>query len=264
MARLVNRPHPRIKEPSAPPWIVTYADMMSLLLAFFILLVAFSAIDLQKARDALKSVQEALGTGALFRESSPEGASSNGSQAPLDGNTVERAARQLRQRLQILGKAEDVRIDLDEQGGLRIALPSRALFDSASAELRPDAFDALRAVGELLAGLPQADIQVAGHTDNRPLKNSPIYRDNYDLSFARAMGVCRFLSERAGVPLTQLEVVAYGPNKPVATNETDEGRQANRRVEIYISGRLSNREVETIRGQAGTMEQPATITAEGP
>jgi chemotaxis protein MotB len=78
------------------------------------------------------------------------------------------------------------------------------------------------------------------------LKNAPGFNDNYELSFARALGVGRFLRERGGESVGRYEIAARGPVRPVATNETDEGRQANQRIEVYVYGPLSPRESEEV------------------
>jgi len=257
-ARRERRQEPAGGE-GAPGWMVTYGDMMGLLLTFFILLVAYSSMDTQKFTEALLSVQGALGV--LSGEGATVPVSDVSTARRAQAATVERLARQLRQHLQVMGKASDIKLELDQQGGLRINVPSQILFDSARADLKPEAFEILSSVAELLAGVPDAAVEIAGHTDDRPLKNTAQYRDNYELGFARAMGVARFLNEQGAIPLTRFEILALGPNRPVATNDTEEGRQANRRVEIYVRGPLSDREKETMRARIGALAGQTAGTA---
>ncbi|MBI4560292.1 MAG: flagellar motor protein MotB [Candidatus Hydrogenedentes bacterium] len=236
----------------APAWVVTYGDMMSLLLTFFILLISFSTINEEDFKDAAGSLRGAFGV--LPRQLSVVRAGP----VPKPGKKqtseqMENAARELRRRLQVAGKEEDIQVELDEQGGLKIVLPSQVLFDSASAELRPAALPVLNDVATVLGAVPSAFFEVRGHTDSRPLISTRLYRDNHELSFARAMSVTRHFTDVGRVDLAQFEVIACGPSQPVATNGTEEGRQANRRVEIYVRGELSEEETEAMRTQMGTI-----------
>jgi chemotaxis protein MotB len=85
-----------------------------------------------------------------------------------------------------------------------------------------------------------------GHTDSRPLADTSVFRDNYELSFARAMTVTRYISDNGHIPLEQFEVISCGPGQPVATNDTPDGQAANRRVEIYVRGMLTPREKKDV------------------
>jgi len=240
-------------EPGVPAWMVTYGDMMSLLLCFFVLLLSFAEVNPKEFEAAAISLQQALGV--LPRNLTIL----NVSQAPPSWRRmprqIERMARELRKRLQVAGREEDISVQYDEKGGLRINLPSGILFDSARAELKSEAYSVLEDIAELLAEAPDVLIEICGHTDSRPLKNTTVFRDNYELSFARAMSVARRLEKVGGPPMSQYQIVALGPNEPVATNLTPEGRQANRRVEIYVRGGLTEDELKWVRQTAGKLSR---------
>ncbi len=245
------------EEPGAPAWMVTYGDLMSLLLTFFVLLLSFSTVSEKKYSQAIQSLKGALGgrphnlSAVTISTNRPEG-------RPKRSRSIEKLARRLKRELQVKGKQEEIDVKLDEQGGLKISLPSKILFDSARAELKADAAPVLADLAGLLADVPAAQIEVRGHTDSRPLTASGRYRDNYDLSYDRAKSVMAFLNSRGEIPREQFEVIALGPSKPVATNETEEGMQANRRVDLYVRGELSEETVERVRdGSRALEERPA-------
>ncbi len=218
----------------APAWMVTYGDLMSLLLTFFVLLLSFSTINEEDFREAIMSLRGALGV--LPRHTSPVMPFMADAQTSRS-RAIERVARDLQRRMQILGydKLVDVEMDL-ERGGLTINLPSQVLFATASAEVKPDAYPVLSDVATILGDVPDAFVEIRGHTDSRPLSPTPLFRDNWDLSYHRAKSVMEFLREAGDLPEEDFEAIACGPTQPVATNETEEGRQANRRVELFVRG----------------------------
>lgn len=243
------------EEEGAPKWIVTFSDLMSLLLTFFVLLLSFSTISEQDFNQAMMSLQGAFGVlsqydGMITMQPRP--------QRRQQENT-ERAARRLRRQLQIEGLEKQVKIEYDAQGGLKIILPDAVLFDSGSAELKPAALPLLQDIGDVLGDLPDTFVEVRGHTDSQPTGAGTRFRDNYDLSYFRAYSVADRLAFSGGVPEEQFEIVAAGANQPVATNTTIEGQQANRRVELYVRGLVDQSRMEGLegRGSEGVTGAPA-------
>ncbi len=231
---MASRERKEAEEPGVPLWVVTYGDMMSLLLCFFILLVAFSETRKDKLEQALTSFQGALGVLPAHNRvfDNPVLPVARG---PVR-RSVEDAARRLQERLQERGRDKDIKLEYDGEGGLRITLPSQVLFDSASARLRAEEETrrVLSDVAETLSSLDGYYFEVRGHTDNRPLSRGGPYRDNYELSFARAMEVARYLNETGEIPMEKFEIVACGPSQPIAGNDTPEGQAANRRVDVHV------------------------------
>ena len=124
-------------------------------------------------------------------------------------------------------------VELTKEKAVKIILPSDVLFDTAEAELKPDAIGSLKAVGDLIRNTNYA-ITVAGYTDNIPIHTNK-YPSNWELSTARACVAAKFLIDEANIPPAQIQVIGYAENRPIETNETPEGRSANRRVEVIIS-----------------------------
>lgn len=234
-------------EPGAPGWIVTFSDMMSLLLTFFILLLSFSTISEEEFNQAMMSLQGAFGV--LPKMSGVVSPVPRPSKDARDSRSD--AATRLKRRLQVEGLEKQVKVEYDAMGGIKISLPNSVLFDAGSATLRPDAYPVLRAIGEVLAELPDAFFEVRGHTDALPVTSTTRFRDNYDLSYFRAHAVGERLVVDGKVPMEQFEIVSCGPSQPLATNDTEEGRTANRRVEIFVRGLVDKSKIESLRDGTG-------------
>ena len=116
--------------------------------------------------------------------------------------------------------------------GVVIHFTDRVLFDTGRAELKAGARGILQSLAAELDKLPHS-VRVEGHTDNVPIHNS-LYPSNWELSTARAVGVVRFLIESGGMDPGRLSAVGYGEYRPIASNQTDEGRARNRRVDIVL------------------------------
>ncbi|MFA6239492.1 MAG: OmpA family protein [Candidatus Hydrogenedentales bacterium] len=248
--------------PSAPLWTVTFADMMGLLLAFFILLASFSTISDKKISLAVGSLQREFGKGVM----PGQGQSTQAIRAvnvlrEMQARVprgIEKAARELQTRLQVLGMTKGVDIKYDGDGGLLISLPNQILFDFGRAELKPDAYEVINQLGASLSEVKGVFVEVRGHTDNVPLGSQSPYQDNYDLSYHRAKNVMSQLAAPGGVQTKDCEVIACGDSQPVADNATEEGRQTNRRVELHIRGKMSESTLDSIRGGFGaSVETPS-------
>lgn len=239
-------------EPGAPLWVMTFGDMMSLLLTFFILLLSFATMD--KPRDfqeAIISIQGAFGVMPQDLQMVRIQAAPVRMRRP--NKEAEDLARRVQRGLQVMGMQEDVKFTYDTAGGVKISLPGEILFPAGGAALRVEAYTMLDNIGALLSELPDATFEVRGHTDNTPLGDTTVYRDNHDLSYARADAVARYLQRTSRLPMGQFEIVGSGDGHPLATNTTEEGRQANRRVEIFVRGLLSNQRVKELQNRANEL-----------
>lgn len=123
------------------------------------------------------------------------------------------------------------------EGRMVLVLATDILFDKGSAELSEEGYIAIKDVTSVLASFPDRSFQVEGHTDNDPISTKR-YPSNWDLAADRALNVVKAMVE-SGLPATQVSGASYGDNKPVSSNETDEGKAQNRRIEIVISPDLS-------------------------
>lgn len=154
--------------------------------------------------------------------------------------------RSLEQRLRKEMQAEDVKLDIREKG-LVITVLDRVLFDSGKAKLKPGSYNILDKVARILkAEVPDKKVGIEGHTDNQPIKYSG-WKSNWELSTARALNVLHYFEDDKGIDPERLTAIGYGPYRPVASNETPEGRQKNRRVEIVILPEISKIEEEYLK-----------------
>ncbi|NPV28213.1 MAG: OmpA family protein [Firmicutes bacterium] len=212
----------------SPYWMLTYGDMVTLLLAFFVALYAFSVIDVERFQAALLSIRGSLGffegqTGVLPKGQSLE------EQLLADAQLreVKEGAEQFLQNQSFQGK---VKLVLDERG-LILRFQETVLFDPGKAILKPEAKRALTVVAAFLKQIPN-QVRIEGHTCDLPIK-TPSYPSNWELSTARATTVIQYLIS-LGVPGERLSAVGYGEYRPVVPNTSEENRRQNRRVDILI------------------------------
>ncbi len=228
---------PRAKAPAgeegAPLWMVTFSDMMTLLLAFFILLFSFSVIDQHRFEEVMASMRVTF----LGAEGVLEGAIEP-AETELDDierETISEMAityEAIRDYIQEEELEEVMTVRLEERGVV-LEIADALLFDSKKADLRPESLEALSYVADAL-GRINNQIIIEGHTDNLPI-NTFLFPSNWELSVGRAVAVARYLIEAKGLEPTRFMAVGFGEFHPVASNLTVEGRGKNRRVNIVIS-----------------------------
>ena len=231
-------------------WLVSYADFITLLFAFFAVLYATSEHDLAKQKKFEDSIKKAFLAVAQFgRGSGPGDHLDSGEDTsvippPIEvfrrpkaspgelANAIERAVDEK------LGESEQkalgLKIDEDEYGA-RVSLDASALFDSGSASLKPEIMSGLSKISEVLKDTKRLMI-VEGHTDNLPIQ-SQVYPSNWELAAARATTVVRYLIRRHGVTPEKLIPVSRGDQKPIGDNGTEAGRAKNRRIEFLLTTR---------------------------
>lgn len=234
----------------APIWMVTFSDLMTLILVFFILLFAVSTVDTVKFRAIADSFQqrtifEFYPSVVSFEEPADDMDRENTTNELEDGQEEigEMGLEENRIALEEVLKVINVYLeenDLEhvisatrEEVGIVMVLQDRVLFPSGEAEILSEVKDFLDRLGVLLNTIPNL-IKVEGHTDNIPISNLR-YPSNWELSTARASRVIRYFIDQNGVDPTRLVALGYGENRPVDTNLTNEGRQKNRRVVIVIT-----------------------------
>jgi len=214
----------------APLWMVTYGDMMSLLLTFFVLLVSFSTIQEAKFYEAIKSLQGALGV----LKSPPTAVEMKKVVVPelvkRERSEILYEFRKLEQTL--LEDGLDANVDLRLTGdGIQVKIEDSFLFSSGRAELRQGSHPVLEKLSAFLGKFHQS-VEVTGHTDSVPISTIR-FPSNWELSSARAIAVARFFQDR-NVDPHRMSAVGYGEFRPLADNDTVEGRASNRRVEIFL------------------------------
>lgn len=218
-------------------WIVSYADMVTLLWALFVVLYALSDSNPRKLLIVSQSIDQAFNAGVLngSKGSSAVFTGGAGGLSPniseVKSNNLASLSKKLAEfsnRNQLDGKIQ-VRSDANS---ITISLADNLLFDSGHAELKPGSQVVLAEVAALLRTLPN-QLRIEGHTDNVPV-NSVDFATNWELSANRASTVLRFLSEQGKVAVPRMFLAGYAETHPISDNATPEGRALNRRADIVI------------------------------
>ncbi|WP_258359717.1 OmpA family protein [Moorella sulfitireducens] len=228
-------------EEGAPAWMVTYSDLMTLLLVFFVLLFSFSVLSQQKFQQFIASYQ---GIGILDGGVSPVVETEPAPfEFPQDIDTPEAAAalaraRELMETYQAVknflaesGLEAMVEVRYEEQG-IALDIKERILFDSGKADLKPEAVRLLDKLAELLVRLPN-EVRVEGYTDNRPIRTIQ-FPSNWELSTARAARVVRYFIEEHHLQPERFVAIGYGEYRPLYPNDTPEHMAENRRVVLLL------------------------------
>ena len=212
-------------------WLLTYADMITLLMAFFVVMYAMSRADAQKFEAMTISIR------AAFRGSPPILLPARHEETPQPTAPADPIPPLLRQVSAEL--AEDLRANRFQiapaTDAVVLRFPDAILFDRGSAEVRKEALPLLSRVGRLIGTLPNT-IEAEGHSDTLPIRSSQ-FPSNWELSVARATAVVRFLVETQGVSPLRLAARGLGEHKPLFPNDPVYGEPRNRRVEIRIMAR---------------------------
>ena len=227
-------------------WLVSYADFVTLLFAFFVVLYASAQVDRQRAlqlSDAIKSGFQQLG---LFEQERP-GVPATGPRRPATQVTKSADAgkdsgvasasdfanlrRELEQALAPQIERKEVALHL-ERDGLVVTLREVGFFDSGSADMKPGAKKAFARLAEILR-THSCTLRIEGHTDNVPIHTAQ-FASNWELSTARASGLVRSLANTYGISPALLSAAGYAEFRPASANDTTLGRAQNRRVDLVI------------------------------
>ena len=233
-------------------WLVSYADFITLLFGFFVVLYAFAKAD-QKKQMQVTAVHRLrlplpghLFPGAAQHPGSGAGAGSDAADGPAahehrDGRDVlapgqvkddlDHIRRELEQTLSNQVATHTVSIQMGRDG-LVISLREAGFFDSGSATPKPETLPTLRQIAASLGRTPY-DLRIEGHTDNIPIHNAE-FDSNWELSTARATSIARLLLDLKAIPPDRLSAAGYAEFHPVASNDTAEGRAQNRRVDLVV------------------------------
>ena len=270
----------------SPAWMNTFADLMNLLLCFFVMLFSMSSVNEEKFEKVIASFQStfsilpgggaSIGEGELISSgiSQLENFDSYYNQqlsSQSDGQTEEEKditeayeqqeleesedmAQQLENALSQYGIQDDVEVDFNAEY-VTLNMNGALLFDSASAELRDEAYPLVNKLGKILVTYDNNIIEVEGHTDNVPIHSSK-YEDNNVLSMYRALAVANYLRDTTTLDPAYIKSSGSGEYVPIADNATPEGRARNRRVEIKIYNSYNSNVSGTSTDDTGT-ETPA-------
>lgn len=244
-------------------WLIPYADLMTLLLALFIVLFSMSSVDAKRFDEMSRAFNLAFDGGigildggkTLEENTTPSKSKDNEeSQQTQDITQASDKKKQSEDDLEKLRKKEQEDLEklkkqLDKyiktaglttqlntklnQSQLVVTISDNALFASGSADLKPESKKLGQAISKMLKQYPGYEIIVAGHTDNQPISNS-IFRNNWELSSQRALNFMEILLTSSALDPTLISSTGYGEYRPLDTNKTDAGRAKNRRVEVSL------------------------------
>ncbi len=255
------------EEENGEAWLLPYSDLMTLLLAVFIVLFAVSKVDETKAEKVAEAFREGMmsgsegilsGVGGSFvphhsegaEEETPqnEGTENSGTDTTQQGANVSQDEleeflgttelgnlEELKSKLEVMFKNEDLTTDITtsiDKRGLIISLNNAILFESGSAEIKPQNEFTLIKIAKIINTLDNY-IRIEGHTDNLPI-HSAVYPSNWELSTARAASVVRLFINECNVSPEKVVAVGYGEYKPITDNSTKEKRAKNRRIDIIV------------------------------
>jgi len=207
-------------------WMISYMDMLTILLIFFVSVAAQSMHLLPSKATAAKATTRSQSPApALTPAALPTVA------LPVIAATLEPEHHEalLAAQKSLAQHGLDLRL---EPRGLVISLPQAILFPSGEDRVGPKALPLLSQIADVLRGLPNK-VSLEGHTDSVPIHNRH-FKNNWDLSIARSVKIMELLTQRYGIPDSRLYLASYGAYRPTVPNATEEGRSRNRRVEIVI------------------------------
>jgi chemotaxis protein MotB len=256
-------------EDGLPGWLATFADLMSLLMCFFVLLLSFAEIDAIRFKKMAESMKDAfgvqrdvpapdivMGTSVIMQEFSPTTTpeptpidevrqqTTDVEKQNLDVNDAAKQALEQQIKEEVEAEAEELKEALKDeiQEGLVsveteelkiiLRIQEKGSFPSGSASLDPAFFEVMSRINDAVANAP-GDVVVAGHTDDVPISTAR-FRSNWELSSARAVTVLHALLDDPRVDPARVRVEGYGESRPLVPNDSSESRARNRRVELII------------------------------
>jgi chemotaxis protein MotB len=266
------RKHKHAEHVNHERWLISYADFITLLFAFFVVMFASSQTDKSKAQQISSAVKQALekgGVPAAVHEilggtvdntgkgnamMKGPGGSQKQIAKKLDIPESKVAVTELLPSMQFLTqaladeiKAGKIEVRLDPRG-LVVSLRQAAFFPSGGDEVAASGFASIEKIAKTIGELPNP-VRLEGHTDSIPIHNER-FRSNWELSAARSIAMLELLSGKYGIPKDRFSVAGYAETKPTDSNDSAEGRAHNRRVDIVILN-------QTVIVKAGDQEPPA-------
>ena len=228
-------------------WLVSYADFITLMFAFFVVMFASSHADRDRVQQFSQAVAQALEEGRISSRvlqmfgGSPQSTHQPPGNGWLEGSREPKppvklaeltpAMKQLTSELQDEIRKGNLHISLEPRG-LVISLKQAAFFPSGDATVTPDGYPVIARLANTISRLPNP-VRLEGHTDAIPIDNGR-FASNWHLSAARSIAMLELLTDRFQIPASRLAAVGYADNIPVDSNDTEEGRAKNRRVDVTI------------------------------
>ena len=261
---------------NAERWLVSYADFITLLFAFFVTMYSISRVDERKLGTVVESLQRALGSTIFMQPNRPDPGVFHSTSQPIDVALVqvsaekeqgavkegredfEKLAAEIKKKMeegiksnggQVESSLRELKFIIDKRG-LVLRFSERFFFDSGDASIRLEVVPMLNVLAQSLEKIPN-HIRIEGHTDSVPISTLR-FPSNWELSTARATSIVRYFLTQFKFAPNQLSAAGYGEFRPIASNQTTEGRTQNRRVDIVIlSAKEKESEPEAKRAREG-------------
>lgn len=232
-------------------WLIPYADLLTLLLALFIILFAASKVDQKRYALVMQGLNSAFNGGvSVFEESdsiSLDDVSANDIKKLKEVDEQDQKLKDMidkeKQDMEAIKKKLDVFIKenglslqlqtIVTNDMLKITIKDYALFDSGMAVVKPEAQKLAAVISDMLSMYPDYKVEVAGHTDNIPINNNE-FDSNWDLSSRRSINFMKYLLKMESINQARFRSIGYGEYQPIDSNQTPEGRAKNRRVDVNI------------------------------
>ena len=219
----------------APAWMVTYSDLVTLLLTFFVLLLSMANMDPVKFTEASSSLKDAFGMHnepahvdfAIPVLPSPPITP----YSPIQQHTTQKVYDKIKSQIDSRRLENNVGVIQNDDESIILRINDSVLFDTGSAKIAPKAYSILRTVADIIQPLPM-DLRIEGHTDDIPVSGSKY--SNWDLSVERAVSVMRFFTQSDLLPLDRMAAIGYGKKRPLIPNQDDVSRGKNRRVDFFL------------------------------
>jgi chemotaxis protein MotB len=224
-------------------WIFTYADLITMLLIFFILMYVMSRVDEKRFEALIRSVQQTVGGGGdIVYDAGPT--ITEGTFDPMHAEDLVEQQKEFMEAQELLevkeklekyiaehGLQDQITVTLEERGVV-VSFMGVALFPLGSDKMFKESEEIIIEIGKILAEIDNY-IRIEGHTDNLPI-NTPRFPSNWELSSARALAVLHKLQKESGIDPRRLSATGYGEYRPVKPNDTEETRKYNRRVDLVV------------------------------
>ncbi|MFT5698028.1 MAG: chemotaxis protein MotB [Desulforhopalus sp.] len=219
----------------APAWMVTYSDLVTLLLTFFVLLLSMADMNPVRFTEASSSLKDAFGMHkepahvdfAIPVLPSPPITP----YSPIQQQTTQKVYDKIKSQIDSRRLENNVGVIQNDDESIILRINDSVLFEKGLSRIAPKSYSILRTVADIIRPLPM-DLRIEGHTDDVPVSSSKY--SNWDLSVDRAVAVMRFFTQSELLPLDRMAAIGYGKNRPVVPNRDDASRSKNRRVDFYL------------------------------
>jgi chemotaxis protein MotB len=222
--------------PGAPTWMVTYSDLVTLLLTFFVLLLSMASMDPVRFLEASSSLKDAFGMHkepahvefAIPVLPSPPITP----YSPIEQQSTQKVYEKIKSQIEALRLSDDIGVLKEDDESIILRINDAILFEKGQSRIAPQAYSLMRTIADIIRPLPM-DLRIEGHTDDQKVSESKY--GNWDLSVARAVAVLRFMTQSDLLPLDRMSAVGYGKDRPVVPNNDEGSRAKNRRVDFHLN-----------------------------